>query len=641
MCGLAGTIVSRSRDPQGLQRAVEAMSAALRHRGPDDSGSWVDHGGRCALGFRRLSILDLSPNGHQPMSSPSGRFALVFNGEVYNHLEIRKELLASGYSFRGHSDTETLCAAMERWGVSGTAQRCIGMFAMAVWDNDAQSIALVRDRVGIKPLYLYRSGGLALFGSELKALKAHPEFRPELSQDALQMYLRYLYIPAPATIFREVSKVMPGHVTTISASTLEVNSEPYWSVADVYANAQLHPYRGSDQDAVDELEALLSDAVRLRKLADVPVGALLSGGIDSTTVVALMQRDAVLPARTFSIGFTASEHDESRHAARVADFLGTDHTAIRLDGRDALNVVPMLPRMFDEPLADPSAIPTYLVCQLARQDVTVALTGDGGDELFAGYHRYISGQRIIGSLKRVPATIRKSASWGLHRLSQEWYPLVAPVAQLSGQRLIREKLGKLGRMSAMATSNEMYRSLLSVGWQAAGPDKPMRCTGADVVEGVLSETTAMPLLDQMMLADQRTYLPDDLLAKVDRASMAVSLEARVPILDHRVVEFAWRLPANMKIRNQQGKWLLRQVLYKHVPRELVDRPKVGFSVPIADWLRGPLSGWAEDHMSGFPEPVSSAAVLTQWQRFKRGETDSALDLWALCLLQAWRKEWNY
>lgn len=641
MCGLAGAFSATSRDPDRFQSAVEAMSDVLHHRGPDDSGSWVDGSGHCALGFRRLAILDLSPNGHQPMSSPTGRFTLVFNGEIYNHLDIRQELTQAGYKFRGHSDTETLCAAFERWGVAATAKRCIGMFAMAIWDEEEKALSLVRDRLGIKPIYLYQRGPLFLFASELKALKAHPEFSAEISLEAVDMFLRYLYVPAPATIFREVSKVRPGHVVTISLPDGRVDSIPFWSLQSAYREGRANPYEGSEAEAEQDLDELLFDAVRIRKLADVPLGALLSGGIDSTTVVALMQRDAAIPTRTFSIGFTASEHDESKHAARIARHLGTNHTELMLDGRESLELVPQLPRMFDEPFADPSQIPTYLVCRLARSDVTVALTGDGGDEVFGGYHRYIAGKRLIDSLRRVPRTIRKGAAGAFGKLSAEWYPLVAPVARLSGQRLVHEKLGKMGRLLATESSSDMYRSLLSVGWQDPQSLMGQPFQPHDVVQAALSATATLPLLDRMMLVDQSLYLTDDLLAKVDRASMAVSLEARVPLLDHRVIEFAWRLPTRWKINGAKGKWLLRKVLNRYVPQDMVDRPKVGFSVPIGDWLRGPLKGWAETQLMSAREPLDKRTVTARWKQFQAGDTTLALGLWSVLMLEAWRETWHH
>jgi asparagine synthase (glutamine-hydrolysing) len=640
MCGIAGILSMESRGADILRADIDRMSNAIAHRGPDDSGSWIDPKERCALGFRRLAILDLSPNGHQPMLSPSGRFAIIFNGEIYNHLELRDELVKEGFSFRGHSDTETLCAGVEHWGINETIRRCIGMFAIAIWDQESATLSLVRDRLGIKPLYVYRRGNLLLFASELKALKAHPGFHTDIDEESIANFLRYLYIPSPATIFKEVTKIRPGHVMTVAASRpIETHSQAYWSIENAYRSGAENPFDGSDDDAVSQLEYLLLDAVRLRKLSDVPLGALLSGGVDSTTVVAMMQAGASQPTRTFSIGFTSAEHDESRYAAEIAQYLGTSHTTLTLDGSDSLKLVPELPYIFDEPLADPSQIPTYLVCQLARSDVTVALTGDGGDEVFAGYHRYIQGHRLIPAVQRIPQPLRNVASATLRNLSTDWYPAVEPIARMSGQRLVQQKMGKLSRILRADQEGGMYRSLLSA-WQDPREVMTRNSNGVDPVCDAFGATSLLPLLDRMMLVDQSTYLPDDLLAKVDRASMAVSLEARVPLLDHRVIEFAWRLPAHMKIRNGRGKWILRQVLNRHVPAELVDRPKVGFSVPIAEWLRGPLRSWGDDIIQSAQEPLDRTAVLAAWQRLQSGDEQYALGMWAVLMLQAWRNAWS-
>jgi len=641
VCGLAGILTSRPEAAADLTRQLRRMTDAIVHRGPDDSGTWVDETGHCALGFRRLSIVDLSPNGHQPMISPSGRYTVTFNGEIYNHLEFRAELERLGYRFRGHSDTETICAAFEEWGVRRSVTRFIGMFAIAVWDGDNNSLSLVRDRLGIKPLYVYRSGGLLLYGSELKALKAHPGFAADLDEGALQTFLRYLYIPAPATVFRQVVKVMPGHVATVSPDALELKSEAYWSLSNVYARGREQSFEGTATEAVDELEQLLINAVSIRKQADVPLGALLSGGIDSTTVVAMMQANATTPTRTFSIGFDSAEHDESKYAARIAKHLGTDHTSMIVDGKESLAIIPQLPFLFDEPFADPSQIPTYLVSRMARRDVTVALSGDGADEVFAGYHRYIDGTRAIARSRRVPQPMRLAGSAALRRLSNEWYPAVKPFFKASEQRLPQQKLAKLARLLGTARSPEaMYQSLLSA-WQEPGQAFLHRGDSDDAVMRAFLETAGAPLLDRMMLTDQATYLPDDLLAKVDRASMAVSLEARVPLIDHRVIEFAWRLPAQFKVAEGRGKWILREVLYRHVPKQLVDRPKTGFTVPIDQWLRGPLRGWAESNLASAAEPLDRVAIRQAWQRFQKGEPTLGLPLWAVLMLQSWRAAWEY
>jgi asparagine synthase (glutamine-hydrolysing) len=624
------------------------MAEQLEHRGPDDTGSWADQASSVAFGFRRLSIIDLSEQGHQPMSSASGRFTVVFNGEVYNHGELREDLERAGWAFRGHSDTEVILASFERWGVADAVPRFVGMFAIAAWDAETRSLSLIRDRLGIKPLYIYSQPGLITFGSELKALYEGPAFDRELDPDALADFLRYLYIPAPHTIFRHVRKLPPGHILTVSDPATELpDSDAYWSVDDVVSRGLADPFRGSDEEAILQLEDHLSDAVALRMYADVPVGALLSGGIDSSTVVALMQQHSNIPVKTYSIAFEEAEHNEGPHAARVAAHLGTDHTELLVTGEDSLKVVPDLSEIFDEPLADPSQIPTFLVSRLARREVTVALSGDGGDELFAGYNRYTYGERVIGRALRMPGVVRRAVAAGIGSVSsRSWdrlHAMATPLMPgLRKQRLAGEKVQKLGHLMGWTSEPDMYRSLMSA-WQhpelmvAGGTGRH----GA--FEGALEKRDSLGLLHRMMLADQLVYLPDDLLAKVDRASMAVSLEARVPILDHRVAEFAWRLPRALKIRDGQGKWLLRQVLYRHVPKEMVDRPKVGFSVPIGSWLRGPLREWAEDLLAPTSLQrtgiVRSEPVRRAWAEFQNDPGRSGQGIWALVMFQAWSERW--
>jgi asparagine synthase (glutamine-hydrolysing) len=645
MCGLTGIFTSRHWSAERLGTATARMSGAIAHRGPDDSGVWVDGAAGVALGFRRLSIVDLSPLGHQPMQSPSDRFVMTFNGEVYNHRDLRRELEGLGYHFRGHSDTEVILAAFERWGIQASVKRFVGMFAIAVWDQRRRELSLIRDRLGIKPLFLYHQPGMLAFGSELKAIVAGEEFDAALDMSALTSYLRYLYVPAPRSIFKHVVKIHPGHILTIFNPAAELPaSVPYWSAESVAKAGKASQFDGTDHEAVSELENLLTDAVRLRMQADVPLGALLSGGIDSSTVVALMQASADRPVKTFTIGFDRKEFDEADHARAIAKHLGTDHTELHLTGADALAVVPRMAEMFDEPLADPSQIPTFLVCQLARREVTVALTGDGGDELFGGYNRYIDGERLIGGFQNWPRSIRKLTAASLtsvsarrwNRMQDALRPVFPAVART---RLIGDKVHKFGELLRAESSAGMYRSLLSA-WQ--NPESfVMDAAHNGTHDGALAGGQSLALLEQMMLADQRSYLPDDLLAKVDRASMAVSLEARVPLLDHRVVEMSWRLPRVFKVRNGRGKWILRQILYKHVPAALVDREKMGFSVPIADWLSGPLRDWAGDlllsaDVGGF---LRSAAVREEWDRFLSGNQTNAAGIWALVMFRAWQARW--
>jgi asparagine synthase (glutamine-hydrolysing) len=549
MCGVTGFFSRRNGGPDEMRSVTARMTDAIAHRGPDDSGVWIESTAGVALGFRRLAIVDLSAHGHQPMRSGSGRYTIVFNGEVFNHVSLRSELASAGFSFRGHSDTEVILAAFEHWGIERATRRFIGMFAIAVWDANRRELSLIRDRLGIKPLFVYQRDGLVSFGSELKALLAGPEFDRTLDTSALTSYLRYLYVPAPKSIYRHAFKLLPGHILTIADPTAPLPpSIPFWSAETVARDGQAAQFSGGDEEAVAELETLLTDAVRLRMQADVPLGALLSGGIDSSTVVALMQASADRPVKTFTIGFDQHEFDEAAHARAVAKHLGTDHTELHLTGADALAVIPRLAEMFDEPLADPSQIPTFLVCQLARQEVTVALTGDGGDELFGGYNRYIQGERLISGVERWPSLLRRVSASGLTSVSpRTWNRMrdtLRPVFPAAGRtRHLGEKLHKFGDLLRAESTPGMYRSLLSA-WQ-----HPEQMVVGGVATGSPVNHSQLALMEGMMLADQTSYLPDDLLAKVDRASMAVSLEARVPILDHRVVEFSWRLPRRFKVRD--------------------------------------------------------------------------------------------
>lgn len=648
MCGFAGIVSSRGYRRDDLEAGARRMIAPIEHRGPDDEGIWVDERAGIAFGFRRLAILDLSTNGRQPMQSASGRYTLVFNGEVYNHLALRCDLERAGARFRGHSDTETILAAFERWGIEGALGRFIGMFAMAVWDAEARELTLLRDRLGIKPLYYSWRRGLLTFGSELRSLVEGPEFDREINQQALAEYLRYLYVPAPATIYKNTFKLPPGHILTIrSVDEPPPPPRPYWSLADVVAKARIEPFTGSEEEAIEEFDRLVTDAVRLRLLSDVPLGVLLSGGIDSSMVTAVAQALTPRPIESFSIGFDHPDYDEAPAAARVAAYLGTDHTELVLTDADARAVVPRLADLFDEPFADPSQIPTYLVCQLARRSVTVALSGDGGDELLGGYHRYIQGEQAISRLRRMPKPVRRAVAAGIGRVSaRSWdriYKSVSPMMPSGARhRLAGEKIVKLGALMGWGSEGEMYRSLLSA-WQWPGRILRWPEPAATAVDRVFQASDGLPLLDRMMLTDQATYLPDDLLAKVDRASMAVSLEVRVPLLDHRIVEFCWRLPRDFKIRGQRGKWLLRQALYRRVPPELVDRPKMGFSVPVAAWLRRALRPWAEDLLErGALDRdgiLHGAAVHRAWMALQRGHDELASGLWAVLMFQAWRQRW--
>lgn len=627
------------------------MIGPILHRGPDDSGIWVEPQAGVALGFRRLAIIDLSAHGHQPMRSASGRFTMVFNGEVYNFAELRRELEAKGASFRGHSDSEVMLAAFEAWGVERSVPRFVGMFAVAVWDAQERVLHLMRDRFGKKPLYVYAEPGLISFGSELKSLVAGPSFDAALDADALTAYLRYLYVPAPRTIYRRAVKLMPGHLLTLRDARAELPaSQPYWTLPDVVRAGLASPFAGDDAEAIAEAERLIGDAASLRMVADVPLGAFLSGGVDSSTVVALMQERSSKPVRTFCIGFDEADYDESSHAAEIASHLGTSHSEFKLTADDALRLVPQLPEWFDEPLADPSQLPTYLICREARREVTVAVSGDGGDEIFAGYNRYVQGESLLARGARLGGVGRGVVAAGIDALSPKGWdraaramaPLIPAARKYRGPG---EKLHKIGDALRHGDAAGMYRSLLSAAFQE--PSRLVR--GGRDVAGAVEAAFAMPgalgRIERMMLADQLEYLPDDLLAKVDRVSMAVSLEVRVPLLDHRVAEFAWRLPRRFKVRNGETKWLLRQLLYKRVPRAMVERPKMGFSVPIDRWLRGALRPWAEDLLSEAALARSGAlevgAARQAWQAFLRGDGRvGGMAIWALVNFQAWQQRWG-
>jgi asparagine synthase (glutamine-hydrolysing) len=620
------------------------MAAQIAHRGPDDSGEWVDDAAGYAVAFRRLSIIDLSPAGHQPMHSASGRYLLAYNGEVYNFEDIRTELRQSGLApeFRGHSDTEVMLAAFEAWGVEAAVRRFIGMFAIALWDRRLQRVHLIRDRMGVKPLYLGRAGSTFFFASELKALRAHPEFAGDIDRDALAAYFRYGYVPAPLTIYRGVEKVMPGTIVTIAAAG-EVEQTTYWSVSAAAEQGMKNRFTGSDAEAEERLDFLLRDAVRLRMISDVPLGVFLSGGVDSSVVAALMQAQSSRPVKTFSIGFLEEGFDEAVHAAAVARHLGTEHHELYVTPEEAMAVIPRLATMYDEPFADSSQIPTHLVSAMARAHVTVSLSGDGGDELFGGYYRYFAGQRAWKKIARLPRPVRSAVSRSIGMLSMNTWDRTFAAARWMTPRRLRqsragERLYKLARILDTTDADAMYFELVTL-WQ------DLVRGGREPLLPVSDRSRWPPLADpveRMMYFDQITYLPDDILVKVDRASMAVSLEAREPLLDHRLVEMAWTLPLSMKIRDGKGKWLLRKVLDRYVPQELIDRPKMGFGVPVGAWLRGPLRAWAEALLDarrlrgeGF---LDVDVVRTAWTEHLDGRGHWEHHLWTVLMFQAWLEE---
>jgi asparagine synthase (glutamine-hydrolysing) len=620
----------------------------MRHRGPDGDGVWLDSVSGIALAHRRLAIVDLTEAGRQPMVSSTGRYVVSFNGEIYNFQELRKELVGAGYAFRGSGDTEVLLAAVEQWGLVKAVERFIGMFALALWDSSTKQLHLVRDRLGKKPIYFCERGGEFAFASELKALHSRYGTSMRIDRNALAQFARFQYVPAPRSIFEDVWKVSPGEIVTVArrGHAFAVTNASYWSPVQVYANAARNPFKGTSDDAERELERLLLDSVRLRMISDVPLGAFLSGGIDSSMVVACMQRMGSVPARTFSIGFAEDEYDESKHAELVARHLRTEHTELIVSSEMALSVVPQLPHIYDEPFADASQIPTFLVSKLARAHVTVALSGDGGDELFCGYNRYLWVRYLWPKLRLFPAGLRRSlGSLILKYDSDRWNALLSPLLRLlpaSQRRLAPGSLLRKGAETMLAAGPEgLYLRLVST-WGdptsvVLGAVEPHEVVDDPWPAGMDEQTTHMMLLDTL------TYLPDDILVKVDRATMATSLEARCPLLDHRLVEFAASLPLSQKVVAGTGKAVLRSVLHKFVPRALVDRPKTGFGIPLAEWLRGPLRDWAESLLAeqrlradGY---LDAKTVRKTWDDFQARRSDAHYQLWTLLMFQAWRDVW--
>jgi len=647
MCGIAGFLQTRPpANAAGLHGHASVMASTLLHRGPDDGDIWCDAVAGIALAHRRLAVVDLSAAGHQPMRSHDQRFVIVYNGELYNTSELRAELQrsAGGVAWRGHSDTEVLLEAIAAWGVKEALRRVVGMFAFAVWDRQERRLTLARDRIGEKPLYYGRFGNALLFGSELKALRAHPAFVGEVDRDVLALYVRHGYVPAPYSIYRGVAKVPAGCLAEFTAGDAEPRIEPYWSALEVALAGMGSPLDGPEDALVDELDVLLKRAVRGQMEADVPLGAFLSGGIDSSTVVALMQAQSSRPINTFTIGFAEAEYNEAEHAKAVAAHLGTNHTEFYVTPDEARAVIPRLPQIYCEPFADSSQIPTYLVSQLARRHVTVALSGDAGDELFGGYNRYQIAQRVWRGLSRIPAPLRGAAAASMRALPPSGWDHVLKPLRFALPRQLRvqhpgEKVHKLAGVISLSSLDDVYMRLISQ-WPAPSlvvpgarePETPLNTAGRML--GKFSQPLA-----RMSYLDLVTYLPDDILVKVDRAAMAVSLETRVPLLDHRVVEFAWRIPAELKLRGGRSKHLLRAVLERYVPRSLFERPKMGFGVPIDHWLRGPLREWAEHLLDpatlraqGFfaVDPIRQA-----WAEHLEGRRSNQYPLWVILMFQAW------
>jgi len=644
MCGIAGMVDWRAATPADALRSIaEAMIETVRHRGPDAGEVWVEAEGGVALGQRRLAIIDLSPGGAQPMHSADRRFVITFNGEIYNYRDIRGELQAAGHPMRSDSDTEVLLEACALWGVEAAIERAIGMFAFALWDRKTRSLILARDRLGIKPLYYAATPERVLFASQLKAFRPTPHWKPTIDADAVVGYLRHAYIAQPRTIYREAEKLAPGHILTLREGSTP-SPKCFWDLRGIAIAGQRRNDPAPDaQEATDRLDGLLRDSVKLRMIADVPLGAFLSGGIDSSTVVALMQAQSTRPVKTFSIGFHEGGYDEAHCAKQVAAHLGTDHTEFYVEPRHALDVIPHLADWFDEPFADPSQIPTYLVSELTRKHVTVALSGDGGDELFAGYNRYVWAERLARAVNLVPRPLRGASATALRALApQTWNRLFAFVPASWRPALPGDKLHKITTLLDNPQPDAIYRRLVSQ-WER--PDE-IAAAGQEPRGPLWDPSIARDfpdLVPRMQFLDMITYLPDDILTKVHRATMAVGLEGRVPLLDHRVVAYSWSLPLEFKLRGGRSKWLLRQVLDRYVPRPLIDRPKMGFGVPIDAWLRGPLREWAESLLTparlasdGFVrvEPVRRA-----WQEHLEGSRNWQYPLWTVLMLQAWRARW--
>lgn len=658
MCGVTGFWQASHFSAEIAEATAREMAERIAYRGPDDYGVWLDETVGVALAHRRLSIVELSPAGHQPMLSASGRYVMVFNGEIYNHLELRKELeqvphspsLSSGESavWRGHSDTETLLAGFEAWGIEETLKKSVGMFAIALWDREEKVLTLARDRIGEKPLYYGFQNDTFVFGSELKALKAHPDFLGEIDRDVICLYLRHCYIPAPFSIYKGIKKLLPGTYLQLplggGVDTLRTLSpRAYWSLQQVTEHGAANPFAGSEAEAVAALDAQLRESIGLQMMADVPLGAFLSGGIDSSAIVALMQAQSGRPIKTFTIGFDEEGFNEAEYASAVARHLGTEHTELYVSSSEAMKVIPKLGQMYDEPFADSSQIPTFLVAQMARSHVTVALSGDAGDELFCGYNRYLLADQWQ-TLARVPFPLRKMAGQAVKLVpASVWNSVFNQAGKM--RSLPMNMAGKLhkfaSRLETVDAAEELYYSLVS---ETDAPEQIV--LGAREPASWLTGVGLKAHFDdkkaQMMFMDAMSYLPDDILVKVDRAAMANSLETRVPFLDHRVIELASTFPMSMKCKGGKSKWILREVLYRYVPRALIERPKAGFGIPLAEWLRGPLRAWVEtllDEQRLQREGYFEVKFVRQlWRAHVMGESNNQTLLWNILMFQAWLDE---
>lgn len=642
MCGFSG-FIGPTFGGDWATSILHNMGDKIYHRGPDGEGTWLDANNGLAIVHRRLSIQDLSVNGHQPMVSLGGRYIIAYNGEIYNFRTLHKELVKRGVDFRGHSDTETLLAAIEMWGIREALQKCVGMFALVLWDKKQRKLFLARDRMGEKPLYYGWQGNSFLFGSELKALKQHPDFRNDINRDALCLQLRHSTVPAPYSIYQDIFKLLPGTILELEPNSKKLSISEYWNLKMVAEQGVAESFNNDAAHALSVLDSTLSRAVSDQMISDVPLGAFLSGGIDSSMIVALMQAQSSTPVKTFTIGFHEYGYDEAHHARAVAKHLGTDHTELYINSNDLLNVIPNLSSIYDEPFSDSSQIPTYLVSSLAKQHVTVSLSGDGGDELFAGYNRHFLGKSVWNKISILPAPIRKLISSFLMRVpSKAWNGIYQVLDKILPNRyqinLPEAKIRKLAEVLSVNSPEAMYLNLVSH-WKSPenivlNSNEPLTLISDDKNRARFDDFE-----NNMLFLDMATYLPDDILTKVDRAAMSVSLETRVPFLDHRVVELAWRIPLDLKIKNGQGKYLLRQLLYKYVPKDLMERPKMGFGVPIDSWLRGPLREWGESllepsrlRQEGY---FNSDAIRKKWTEHISGKCNWQFQLWDVLMFQAW------
>jgi asparagine synthase (glutamine-hydrolysing) len=635
MCGFAGI---HSLNQNNIHSEILLnMSKKLLHRGPDDSGVWVNSSNSVGFAHQRLAVIDLTSAGHQPMQSSSNRFTIVFNGEIYNHLDIRKELDFPDWN--GQSDTETLLVCIESWGLDKTLNKINGMFAFALWDSNESTIQLVRDRMGEKPLYFGWQGDSFLFGSEIKALKMHPSFQEQIDKEALNLYFRYNYIPAPFSIYKNIYKLSPGSILTLRHGEKKYKVRKYWSVFNTAIQSITNLSKKTEEELVIELDNLLKKSIKQKMLSDVPIGAFLSSGIDSSTVVSIMQSLSSKPIKTFTIGFEDKAYDEANNAKLIAKHLGTDHHELYVKPQDIIDLIPLLPDLYDEPFSDASQIPTYLVSKLAKEKVTVSLSGDGGDELFCGYNRYHITEKYWGVIMKLPLFIRKLFSFLLLSIPINFWNKLENISFFSKKyNNISIKLNKGVRVIVSNNLYELYDNLLS-NWKIT--DKLVRGTQNIFRQDLNSskDLERLSSVEKMMLWDMQSYLPNDILVKLDRASMGVSLEGRAPFLDHNIVKFAWRVPAKYKFKNNKGKWLLRQVLYKYIPKELTDRPKSGFTLPLSDWLRGPLKDWAESLINkerlDDEGILNSKIVSKRWHEHQSGNNDWSNQLWSILMFQLW------